>query len=123
MTFLEKLDYLMNRDNLNKHTLAQKSGIPYTTIVGFYERSYGNTKLSTIQKLCDFFNVSLDYMARDEYSNPYDSPNAFSEDEISLIDQYRDLSPEGQQYIRQTMAIAHATMRKNLSTVDLENLA
>lgn len=93
MTFLEKLDYLMNRDGLNKHTLAQQSGIPYTTIVGFYKRSYGDTKLSTIQKLCDFFNVSLDYMAKDEYTNPYDSPSSFSADEILLIDTYRAADP------------------------------
>lgn len=123
MTFLEKLDYLMARDHLNKHTLSQESGIPYTTIVGFYERGYGNTKLSTIQKLCDFFNVSLDYMARDDYSNPYDSPNAFSEDEIRLIDQYRDLSAEGQQYIQKTMAMVHSSMRKNMPVSTLENLA
>lgn len=89
MKFLEKLDYLMVRDGLNKHTLAQKSGIPYTTIVGFYERGYGNTKLSTIEKLCGFFNVSLDYLMRDTYTNPYTSPDSFSAEEIRLIDAFR----------------------------------
>lgn len=113
MTFLEKLDYLMAREKLNKHTLAQQSGIPYTTIVGFYERGYGNTKLSTVQKLCEFFDVSLDYLMRDSYTNPYDSPSAFNDDEIRMIDNYRQLSPEGKAYIRQTMAMAVQSYGKN----------
>lgn len=113
MTFLEKLDYLMAREKLNKHTLAQQSGIPYTTIVGFYERGYGNTKLSTVQKLCEFFDVSLDYLMRDSYTNPYDSPSAFDDDEIRMIDNYRQLSPEGKAYIRQTMAMAVQSYGKN----------
>jgi transcriptional regulator with XRE-family HTH domain len=100
MSFLEKLDYLMNRDGLNKHTLAQKSGIPYTTIVGFYERGYGNTKLSTIEKLCDFFNVSLDYLMRDSFTNPYTSPDSFSNDEIRLIDAYRCMTKEGKEKVQ-----------------------
>jgi transcriptional regulator with XRE-family HTH domain len=105
MSFLEKLDYLMARERLNKHTLSQQSGIPYTTIVGFYERSYENTKLSTVQKLAEFFGVSLDYLMRDQYTNPYDSPTSLTQDEIRLLDQYRDLSDEGKRYIRQTMNI------------------
>ena len=113
MTFLEKLDYLMAREKLNKHTLAQQSGIPYTTIVGLYERGYGNTKLSTVQKLCEFFDVSLDYLMRDSYTNPYDSPSAFDDDEIRMIDNYRQLSPEGKAYIRQTMAMAVQSYGKN----------
>ena len=38
MDFLQKLDWLMEQRGLNKHTLAQQSGIAYTTIVGLYER-------------------------------------------------------------------------------------
>ena len=123
MTFLEKLDYLMAREKLNKHTLAQQSGIPYTTIVGFYERGYGNTKLSTVQKLCEFFDVSLDYLMRDSYTNPYDSPSAFDDDEIRMIDNYRQLSPEGKAYIRQTMAMALQSYGKNYPVPDLADQA
>lgn len=123
MTFLEKLDYLMAREKLNKHTLAQQSGIPYTTIVGFYERGYGNTKLSTVQKLCEFFDVSLDYLMRDSYTNPYDSPSAFDDDEIRMIDNYRQLSPEGKAYIRQTMAMALQSYGKNNPVSDLADQA
>lgn len=106
LNFLDKLDYLMARDKLNKHTLSQRSGVPYTTIVGFYERSYENTKLSTIQKLADFFGVSLDYLMRDQHTNPYDAPNSLSADEVRLLDQYRGLSSAGKEYILQTISMA-----------------
>lgn len=100
MTFLEKLDWLMNRDGLNKHTLAQKCGIPYTTIVGLYERGADNARLSTVNRLCAFFGVSLDYLVFDIYDKPEDfTPNGKtaemsceSADEVELIALYRTLS-------------------------------
>lgn len=100
MTFLEKLDWLMQRDKLNKHTLAQQSGVPYTTIVGLYERGPENARLSTINKLCAFFGVPLDYLALDEYEKPDDfAPNGntvtvtcSTDDEIELVSLFRGLS-------------------------------
>lgn len=68
LTFLEKLDYLMKKNNLNKKRLSDQSGIPYSTIDGFYKQSYNNIKLSTFKKLCDYFGVTMDCMARDEVS-------------------------------------------------------
>ena len=38
VTFTEKLDYLMKKHGLTRGSLAKATGIPYTTIVGFYER-------------------------------------------------------------------------------------
>lgn len=75
MTFLDKLDDLMKRNNLNKKRLSEKSGIPYSTIDSFYKQSYNNIKLSTIKKLCDFFGVTMDSMARDELEIEYFNPN------------------------------------------------
>lgn len=66
MNFLEKLDYLMEMRQINKHILAKESGIPYTTIDAFYKKGYHNTKLSTVKKICEYFDVSLDYMMKDE---------------------------------------------------------
>lgn len=123
MTFLEKLDYLMARDGLNKHTLSQKCGVPYTTIDAFYKKGYLNAKLSTIQKLCDFFRVSLDYFMRDTYTNPYDAPDSFTADEIQLIDGYRSLSASGKEYMLQTLAMAKNTFGKNNTVPDVANQA
>lgn len=62
--FLETLDNLMKKKDINKHTLAKESGVPYTTIVGFYKKGYDNIKLSTLNKLSDYFGVSLDYLVK-----------------------------------------------------------
>ena len=49
--FLNVLDSLMKSNGLNKHTLSIKSGIPYTTIDGFYKRGTANARLSTLKRL------------------------------------------------------------------------
>ncbi len=104
MNFLTKLDWLMKRDGLNKHTLAQRCGIPYTTIVGLFERGPENARLSTVNRLCGFFGVPLDYLALDKYERPEDfvparmdiSDNTLSCQEAELLGCYRALNPSGQ---------------------------
>lgn len=80
MTFLEKLDYLMEKEHLNKRKVSQGSGIPYSTIDAFYKQGYNNVKLSTFRKLCDYFGVSMDSMARDDV----DFPERYSPDKKGL---------------------------------------
>lgn len=65
MNFLEKLDYMMKKLSINKKKLSEISGVPYTTIDGFYKKGYENAKLSTIRKIASALNVSLDYLIDD----------------------------------------------------------
>ena len=65
MGLTDKLDLLMKERNINKAELARESGVPYTTIDGFYKKGSDNAKLSTLKKLCNYFNCSLDYLADD----------------------------------------------------------
>lgn len=68
MSFLEKIELLMKENNIkNLNQLAEKTGVPYTTIRSFYEHGGENIKLSTLKKLSDFFKCSLDYLVN-EYS-------------------------------------------------------
>lgn len=94
MNFLEKLDFLMDKNKLNKKKLAEQSDVPYTTIVGWYKRSYSGITLSTFKKICDFFGVTMDSMARDEvteieYYNPKKKDLHITKDEEILIKCYR----------------------------------
>lgn len=66
MTFLEKLDLLMESSGLNKNKLSILSGVPYTTIDGFYKKGYENAKISTIRKIAKALGCSLDYLIEDE---------------------------------------------------------
>lgn len=56
-----KLDALLKEKGLNKAQFARESGIPYTTIDGFYKRGMGNIRLSTLVKISNFFNISISY--------------------------------------------------------------
>ena len=49
MDFLEKLDYLMEENHLNKNTLSKACNIPYTTIDGWYKKGYEGLKLTSLK--------------------------------------------------------------------------
>jgi transcriptional regulator with XRE-family HTH domain len=66
MTMTEKLDILMSERGINKSQLSRLSGIPYMTIVNFYEKGTENIKRSTLVKLSRFFSVTVDYLIIDE---------------------------------------------------------
>lgn len=94
MNFLDKLDMLMAKNNLNKKTLANDSGIAYTTIVNWYKRGYDNMTISIFKKLCDYFGVTMDSMARNEvqeieYYNPKKKDLHITPEEELLVKCYR----------------------------------
>ena len=94
MNFLEKLDFLMDKNKPNKKKLAEQSDVPYTTIVGWYKRSYSGITLSAFKKICDFIGVTMDSMARDEvteieYYNPKRKDLHITPEEEILVKCYR----------------------------------
>ena len=94
MTFLDKLDYLMEQHGLNKSSLSRESGIPYTTIDGWYKKGYEAAKISSLKKLCAFFDVSLDYLVMDEITDPKYGKKEnldLTGDEASLLLSIREL--------------------------------
>jgi transcriptional regulator with XRE-family HTH domain len=75
----EKLDVLMAEKGINRSQLARLSGIPYMTIVNFYEKGTENIKRSTLIKLAQFFETTVDYLIIDEEtrrSYPSTAPKA-----------------------------------------------
>lgn len=107
MNFLDKLNYLTNKNNLNKNTLSKACDIPYTMIDGWYKKGYEGLKLPTLQKLSSYFSTALDYWADDTILDPAQSINkgeslqhsssnsedkTLSEFEKGLISKYNKLS-------------------------------
>lgn len=89
MDFLEKLNTLMIKNNLNKSTLSKACGIPYTTIDGWYKKGYEGLKLTTLRRLSAFFGTSLDFWANDQ---PLEA--LLLDDEVGrLARHYRMLNP------------------------------
>lgn len=72
MTFLQKLDLLMAERHINKPKLAELSGVPYTTIDGFYKKGYANAKISTVRKIARALGTSLDYLFEEDDALPSD---------------------------------------------------
>ncbi|MFR0881168.1 MAG: helix-turn-helix domain-containing protein [Oscillospiraceae bacterium] len=103
MTFTDKLEYLMEKKGIkNKSQLSKQSGIPYTTIVGFFEKGTENIRRTTLIKLSDFFNCSLEYLVSDEITDEnYGKAISFSinSDEIMHIKKYRTLDEYGKKAV------------------------
>ena len=83
MTFADKLDALMAEKGINKSVLSKESGIPYTTIAGFYTKGTDNVKLSTLKKLSTYLGCSIDYLADDNYEEPMTIAAHFDGDEYT----------------------------------------
>ena len=96
MGLTDKLDLLMKERNINKADLARKSGVPYTTIDGFYKKGSENAKLSTLKKLCTYFNCTLDYLANDTVNDQpttiaaHFDGNEYTEDELDEIRKFAE---------------------------------
>lgn len=72
MKFLEKFELFCKNNKIIKENgeiniaeFSRKSGIPATTISSWYANGTENIKLSTINKLRTFTNLSLDYWIDD----------------------------------------------------------
>lgn len=103
MNFLEKLDYMMAKRNLNKRSLAMLSDVPYTTIVTFYKNGYENTKLTTIRKLAEALDVSLDYLLVDSITDEdYGKTAGFTlnHNEMLLVRKFRALDEYGAKAVK-----------------------
>ena len=98
MTFLERLDMLMGSKSLNKMQLSKLSGVPYTTIDGFYKKGYENAKISTIRKIATALNVSVDYLIED---TPTEKTPPSSK-EAALLGSFHQLNDEGQEKLVDT---------------------
>ena len=95
--FLENLTALMKERGINKSTLAKESGIPYTTIDGFYKKGCDNTKLSTLVRLSEYFGVSLDFLINGEVTN-------LNEHEKAVLTAYR-AHPEMQAAVDKLLSV------------------
>lgn len=98
MDFLEKLNYLMEKNHLNKSTLSKACNIPYTTIDGWYKKGYEGLKLTTLRKLAEYFGTSLDYWA---FKDEDVTSQLNIDDEVrQLTKQYSLLNNEDQELVK-----------------------
>lgn len=97
--FIEIFNELLEEHELNRKQFSEKSGIPYTTVIGW-------TKLNRLPdytaliKIADFFNCSIDYLAgrQDDYGNIYSSVEV-SQVEQNLLKNFRKLESDNKDLI------------------------
>ncbi len=99
--FLDNLEQLMKERKWNKRTLARESGVPYTTIDGFYKKGSDNTKLSTLLKIASALDVSIDRLVGGE-------DFSVSEKEKKIICAYRN-NPEMQGAVDKLLGVREST--------------
>lgn len=90
MSLTEKLNKLLEEKNITKAQLSKESGIPYTTIAGFYTKGTDNVKLSTLKKLAEYFECSLDYLVDDNVKLSNDKNTSKDKDIEKIIDELMD---------------------------------
>ncbi|MCL2222728.1 MAG: helix-turn-helix transcriptional regulator [Oscillospiraceae bacterium] len=115
MNFLARLDKLMEERGLNKHTLSQKSEVPYSTINSFYTKGYENAKLVTLTKIARTLGVTLGYLA---WGENCESTSGISESEYSLILKYRSLDERGQDAVENTLDYEYQAYKEALKKAE-----
>ena len=114
MNLLEKLDALKQTTGDTNASLARNAGIPVTTIYGLYEKGYGNMKLSTLKALYNYFNVTLDYLAKDDEEEPA-TVGELSESEAEFIQLFGAMTPANRRLI---LGIAQLLLKEQAAPAD-----
>ena len=87
--------------------------------VGHYETGRRSPDLETLGMLCDVFGVTADYLlGRSEVPTL-----EISAEEWQLVEAFRGLSPEGQSYVRHSLALAglgHSGKNRDVPGLDLK---
>lgn len=69
MNMLEKMQLMMTERKLKPADVAKGADIPYTTFDGLFKKGYENITLPTLRNLATFFDVSMEYLAKDEVTD------------------------------------------------------
>lgn len=108
MTLGERLKQLRKEAGLTQEELAKKVGLKKQNI-SRYENSHVEPNIRTAKRIADALGVSIEEMAVGVSLPSPSAPVPLSPDESQLVEDYRGLTPPGQEYIRQTMAMAVRT--------------
>lgn len=112
MNMLDKIDLLMEERSINKSILAQESGIPKTTVYGWYKKGYENIRQTTLKKLADYFGVTMESLSNDSMGIEYAGPNnPIRAKEKSVTERSDGLSPERRAFVDRVMALDDAKFR------------
>ena len=112
---------LFNRkqNKMSQKTLAEKIGVKHNTISS-WESCTNSVDIDSLFKICDALNVSVNVMMGiDDNTNNNDTLN---ENENYLLNTFRNLSVQGQEYILQTIDMVKDKYKKDLYSSDSQKI-
>lgn len=99
MTFSNRLENLLEENNLSQKQLSTELHIAPSTLNGYLRRNR-EPGFATLIKLANFFNVSTDYLLGvTNIRYPYTLSQSYHDSESDLLDTYRALRPQEQRYL------------------------
>lgn len=122
MEFENALKTVIKEKYGSVRAFSQSIGMPYSTIDNIFKRGIMGVSVQVVLKICDALNIDVEKI-RDNtlvFKENIREINLLS-DEKQLISDYRELSAQGQEYIRQTMFMAKQTYKKSADNSTMEN--
>ena len=114
MRMPDNIRYYREQAGMYQSDLGKALGVS-AQAVSKWELAKAEPDRDSIEKMCGLFKVSADTLMDIHVLDmkPATVEPALTEAEKSLISNFRSLSPDGQAYILQTMAMAINTMGQN----------
>lgn len=112
MSFNKKVVKLLKEKKKTKAQLAKAAGIPYTTLDSMLKRDSDATRLRTIYKIAEYFEVPVEELVFDEDIYKNSRKTELSESELIIIENYRQADDRGKDTIS-TLAGLEAARCKN----------
>lgn len=103
INFVETFNELLDENGINRKQFAEKSNIPYPTVIGWTNLNR-LPDFSALIKIADYFSVSVDYLLgrEDEFKNKT-YQNKFDEIELLMCKSFKNLSYENKKLILELM--------------------
>ena len=98
MDLVEKIYFLMELNDIkNPAKLAKIAGLPYTTVSGILNRTNVDLRLSSLQKFCKAFNISMTLLTDDniDLKELFNDKNNLNELSKIKLASYLGLNLEG----------------------------
>ena len=118
----DRIKQLRIEKNMTLEDLGRRVGVGKSTVRKWETGAIANMRRDKIAKLAEALGTSvMDIMGLDYNDDITPDALSLSPDESQLIADYRTLTPPGQEYIRQTMAMAKQSYsEKNIAVPKLE---
>ena len=112
MEFSRRLENLLEENNLTQRRLSKELHIAPSTQNGYLRRNR-EPDFATLIKLARYFKVSIDYLLGvTNTRRPYAAGNCYDDSEEDLLDTFRSLGPQEQNYL---IKQAHIYCHRDLS--------